>query len=87
MYTPVQIVLIKFFRWIIKYSFWFFWCVVLALVSSKIFGYDFERIQGLGLFMSWVLLKAAIPVPQTISPKIVMKVPKVEDLEEEEEGK
>ena len=87
MYTPIQIVLIKFFRWIIKYSFWFFWCVVLALVSSKIFGYDFERIQGLGLFMAWVLLKAAIPMPQAISPRIVMKVPKVEDLEKEEEGK
>jgi hypothetical protein len=87
MYTPVQIVLIKFFRWVIKYGFWFFWCVVLALVGSKIFGYDFERIQGLGLFMAWVLLKAAIPVPQVISPKIVMRVPRAEDLEEKEEEK
>lgn len=61
MYTPAQIVLIKFFRWVIKYGFWFFWCVVLALVGSKIFGYDFERIQGLGLFMAWVLLRTLVP--------------------------
>jgi hypothetical protein len=37
--------------------------------------------------MAWVLLKAAIPAPQAISPRIVMKVPKVEDLEEKEEEK
>ena len=87
MYTPVQIVLIKFFSWIIKNGFYFFWCVGLAFIGSKIFGYDFEKIQGLGLFMAWVLLKAAIPAPQAISPRIVMKVPKVEDLKEEKEEK
>ena len=37
--------------------------------------------------MTWVLLKAAIPVPQVTPPRIVMKVPKAEDLEEEEKEK
>ena len=87
MYTPGQTMMIRFFSWIIKNGFYFFWCVGLAFIGSKIFGYDFEKIQGLGLFMAWVLLKAAIPVPQATPPRIIMKVPKVEDLEEKEEKK
>lgn len=87
MFTPGQSMLMKFFSWIIRNGFYFFWCIGLAFISSKIFGYDYERIQGLGIFMAWVLLKAAIPVPQVISPKIVMRVPRAEDLEEKEEEK
>lgn len=84
MFTPGQSIMIRFFSWIIRNGFYFFWCIGLAFISSKIFGYDYERIQGLGIFMTWVLLKAAIPVPQATLPKIVMKVPKVEDLKDEE---
>lgn len=61
MYTPGQTMMIRFFSWIIKNGFYFFWCVGLAFIGSKIFGYDFERIQGLGLFMAWVLLKTLVP--------------------------
>ena len=61
MYTKTQLILINFLSKVIKLGFWFFWCVGIAYISSKIFGYDFERIQGLGLFMAWVLLRTLVP--------------------------
>lgn len=51
--------------------FYFFWCVGLAFIGSKIFGYDFERIQGLGIFMVWILLKAAFPDTVETKYKII----------------
>lgn len=84
MFTPGQTIMMRFFSWIIRNGFYFFWCIGLAFISSKIFGYDYERIQGLGIFMAWVLLKAAIPVPQATPSRIVMRVPRVEDLKDEE---
>ena len=86
MYTRTQLILINFLSKVIKFGFWFFWCVGLAYISSKIFGYDFERIQGLGLFMTYILAKSIFPAPTQGKPIIVpVPVQNNEDNEEEEE--